>query len=76
MNYAEIFKMVLETLLMTFISTFLAYLIGLPTGILLNVTSKKGIRPNKTINLINYHKHLCHPLFIFLELVYLFIIKY
>ena len=52
MNYAEIFKMVLETLLMTFISTFLAYLIGLPTGILLNVTSKKGIRPNKTINLI------------------------
>lgn len=52
MNYAEIFKMVLETLLMTFISTFFAYLIGLPTGILLNVTSKKGIRPNKTINLI------------------------
>ena len=52
MNYAEIFKMVLETLLMTFISTFLAYFIGLPTGILLNVTSKKGIRPNKTINLI------------------------
>ncbi len=52
MNYAEICKMVLETLLMTFISTFLAYLIGLPTGILLNVTSKKGIRPNKAINLI------------------------
>lgn len=52
MNYAEICKMVLETLLMTFISTFLAYFIGLPTGILLNVTSKKGIRPNKAINLI------------------------
>ena len=52
MNYADILKMIFETLLMTFISTFLAYFIGLPTGILLNVTSKKGIKPNKTINLI------------------------
>ena len=37
---------------MTGISTLLAYLIGLPIGVLLNVTSKKGIKPNKVINSI------------------------
>lgn len=41
-----------ETLLMTFISTFLAYVIGLPIGILLNITSKKGLIPNRPVNLI------------------------
>jgi D-methionine transport system permease protein len=37
---------------MTGISTLLAYIIGLPIGVLLNVTSKKGIKPNKVINSI------------------------
>lgn len=34
---------------MTLISTLLAYVIGLPLGILLYVTSKDGIRPNSKI---------------------------
>ncbi|NLB48633.1 MAG: ABC transporter permease subunit [Erysipelotrichia bacterium] len=42
----------IETLLMSFISLLFAYLLGLPLGILLNMTSKKGIRPNQTLNLI------------------------
>ncbi len=42
----------LETLLMTLISAFLAYLVGLPLGILLYVTSNNGILKNKPINLI------------------------
>ncbi|MBQ5332905.1 MAG: ABC transporter permease [Oscillospiraceae bacterium] len=34
-----------ETIYMTFISAFFAYIIGLPLGVLLNVTAKEGIRP-------------------------------
>ncbi|NLZ56579.1 MAG: ABC transporter permease [Clostridiaceae bacterium] len=41
----------LETLYMTLISTFLSYLIGLPLGMILTVTDKKGLRPNRAINL-------------------------
>ncbi|NLZ69801.1 MAG: ABC transporter permease [Clostridiaceae bacterium] len=41
----------LETLYMTLISTFLSYLIGLPLGMLLTVTDKKGLRPNRAVNL-------------------------
>ena len=52
MSFSEIFKMILETLGMTFISCGLAYLLGLPMGILLNVTSKKGIMPCKWLNSI------------------------
>ena len=51
-SFSEIFKMILETLGMTFISCGLAYLLGLPMGILLNVTSKKGIMPCKWLNSI------------------------
>ena len=51
-SFPEIFKMVLETLGMTLISCTLAYLIGLPMGVLLNVTSKKGIMPCKWLNQI------------------------
>lgn len=51
-SLSEIFKMILETLGMTFISCFMAYLFGLPTGILLNITSKKGIMPCKWLNTI------------------------
>ena len=52
MNLENLFKAFTDTLLMTGISTILAYLIGLPIGVLLNVTSKKGIRPNKVVNSI------------------------
>lgn len=51
-SFSEIFKMILETLGMTFISCTLAYVFGLPIGILLNVTSKKGIIPCKWLNTI------------------------
>ena len=52
MNLESLFKALSETLLMTGISTLLAYLIGLPIGVLLNITSKKGIKPNKVVNSI------------------------
>lgn len=38
-------KGIWETVYMTFISAFFAYLIGLPLGVLLHVTAKDGIRP-------------------------------
>ena len=41
-----------DTLLMVVISTIFAYIIGLPIGVLLFYTSKKGLKPNKWINLI------------------------
>lgn len=48
----NVLKAFYETILMTIISTSLAYLVGLPLGVLLNVTSKNGLRPNKFINTI------------------------
>ena len=39
-----------NTLVMLGISTFFAYLIGLPLGVLLTLTGKNGIRPNKPVN--------------------------
>lgn len=39
-----------ETVYMTLISTIFAYLIGLPLGVLLCVTSKNGIRPISWLN--------------------------
>ena len=41
-----------ETLLMTFTTSLFAYLIGIPLGIILNITSKNGICKNKVINTI------------------------
>lgn len=43
-------KGVWETLLMTGISTFVAYLIGLPMGVVMILTQAHGIRPNKAVN--------------------------
>lgn len=43
---------VIETLQMTVISTFLAYVIGLPLGILLVVTAKGHILQNRVVNLV------------------------
>ncbi|MEF9840625.1 MAG: methionine ABC transporter permease [Lachnospiraceae bacterium] len=36
---------ILETLYMTFVSSFLAYVIGLPLGVVLVVTKREGIHP-------------------------------
>ena len=52
MTFAEIATMTGETLAMTFLSTLFAYILGLPCGVLLNVTSKNGVKPRKWINFI------------------------
>lgn len=39
-----------STLVMLFVSTFFAYLIGLPLGVLLTLTGKNGILPCKLVN--------------------------
>ena len=50
MDWYALFIATLETLGMTFLGTILAYLVGLPLGILLQTTSKNGILKNKWIN--------------------------
>lgn len=52
MNFIDILQMTLETLLMTGIATALAYLFGLPVGVLLNATSKNGLKPCKGLNAV------------------------
>lgn len=52
MTFAEIATATWQTLLMTILSTVLAYLLGLPCGILLNVTSKSGLKPCRPLNAI------------------------
>ena len=52
MNFANLGTATLETLGMTLISTALAYLVGIPLGICLNITSKNGLHPQKVVNLI------------------------
>ena len=39
-----------DTLVMTFVSTFFAYVLGLPMGVLLNITQPHGIWPKKWVN--------------------------
>ena len=41
-----------ETLYMTFVSSFLAYLVGIPLGVILVITRKNGIKPSHMINSI------------------------
>ena len=48
----DLSEIIIDTLLMTIIPTIFAYIIGLPLGVLLHYTSKKGLRPNKVINFI------------------------
>ena len=43
---------ILETLYMTIVSTVLAYVFGLPLGVLLVVSDKNGIKPMPTLNII------------------------
>ena len=49
-------KDILTTLYMTLISTLAAYIIGIPLGVILNITDKDGIHPlspvNKTLGLL------------------------
>lgn len=52
MNFADIALMTGETLLMTVLSTAFAYLLGLPCGVLLNVTAKNGLKPCKWLNFV------------------------
>lgn len=43
---------ILETLYMTIVSTAFAYLLGIPLGVILYITDKKGICSNRIINFI------------------------
>ena len=52
MNWNNILEAFKDTLLMTTISTAIAYILGLPIGVLLYITSKKGLKPNPVINTI------------------------
>ncbi|MGN0552221.1 MAG: methionine ABC transporter permease [Oscillospiraceae bacterium] len=45
-------KGIWETIYLTFISAFFSYIIGLPLGVLLNVTSSDGIKPIPWLNRI------------------------
>lgn len=48
----EMVKGIIQTLYMVTFSTIFAYLLGLPLGVLIVVTDKNGIKPNKLINTI------------------------
>ena len=41
-----------ETFYMVILSTLFAYLLGIPIGVILNITSPTGIKPNKIVNLV------------------------
>ncbi len=48
----NVLKALLDTMLMSLLALGLAYLVGLPLGVLLKVTSKTGLKPNRWANLI------------------------
>jgi D-methionine transport system permease protein len=50
MDILELLKSLGETIAMTFLSTAVAYLVGFPLGIILQITSKNGIKPNTYVN--------------------------
>ena len=53
-DYGELLvEGVRDTIIMTAVATLLAYVIGLPVGVLLITSAKKGIRPNATLNTVN-----------------------
>jgi D-methionine transport system permease protein len=45
-------KGIAETIYMTIASTVAAYVLGLPMGVILNITAQNGIRPNRTVNAV------------------------
>ena len=51
-NNGIIQKGIWETVYMTFLSSAIAYVIGLPLGVILNVTGKEGIHPMPVFNRI------------------------
>ena len=50
MNWSDIFEMAGTTIIMTLLSTLLAYIIGLPIGVILSITKKNGLKPNRLIS--------------------------
>ena len=52
MDWNSILTMTYETIIIVILSTIFSYILGVPIGVLLNVTSKNGIKPNKIINFI------------------------
>jgi len=46
----DIFQGIVDTLLMVAFSTIIAYLVGVPIGVLVLATEKDGLFPNKTIH--------------------------
>lgn len=52
MNFADIITMTWQTIAITTLATLFAYLLGLPVGVLLNVTSKNGLKPCRPVNLV------------------------
>ena len=52
-QYGNLFlRGTVDTLIMTCVATILAYVIGIPLGILLVVTSPNGLRPNRIVSTI------------------------
>lgn len=41
-----------QTIVMTFVSTLFAYLLGLPLGVLVTVTSPDSLKPHRTLNAV------------------------
>lgn len=51
-QWSVLWQSTYETVIQTVISALLAYAAGIPVGVLLNITSKNGLKPNKYINFI------------------------
>lgn len=52
MNASELWKATYETILMTLVSASLAYFVGLPLGVLLNITGKSGIHQSRPVSFL------------------------
>ena len=50
MLFIDILIMIAETIGVTALATLFAYVLGLPCGVLLNVTGKNGLKPCKLLN--------------------------
>ena len=45
-------KGIAETFYMVVLSTVVSYILGIPAGVILNITSPNGIKPNRPINVV------------------------
>lgn len=50
MDFEDWFEVIRETAGMTFISAILAYIVGVPLGVILKITSSDGLHPNRWVN--------------------------